>query len=57
MTEFTSFVNSVPQTLQSEHLIEKASEFVDRFTARVNACNLKGMDEDLYFPHVMLSGA
>lgn len=57
MTEFTSFVNSVPQTLQSENLIEKVSECIDRFTARVNACNLKGMDDEFYFSHVMLTGA
>ena len=34
-----------------------ASRCLDQFTAAFNACNLAGMDAELHFPHVMISGA
>jgi len=37
--------------------IREASACLDRFTERFNACDTAGMDGELHFPHVMLSGA
>lgn len=57
MTEFISFVSTAPLEKQDFSVVEAASECLDRFTAHFNACNAAGMDSELYFPHIMLSGA
>jgi hypothetical protein len=57
MTEFTSFVSTVPPTEQDDSAVKAACECLDRFTACFNACDTIGMDSELHFPHVMFSGA
>jgi hypothetical protein len=57
MTEFISFVSPVPIAEQDSSPLAAASECLDRFTAYFNACDAIGMDGELYFPHVMFSGA
>lgn len=57
MTEFISFVSTPSIREQDRSAVEAASECLDRFTACFNACDAVGMDAELGFPHVMLSGA
>lgn len=57
MTEFISFVSTPPLAEHDRTAVEAASASLDRFTARFNACDTMGMDAELHFPHVMLSGA
>ncbi len=37
-------------------MIEAASACLDRFTDRFNACDTRGVDAELHFPHLLLSG-
>jgi len=59
MTDLHAFVapppSSKPQA-QAE-AIDAASACLDRFTAAFNASDAAGMDAELHFPHLMLSGA
>ena len=58
MTDFASFVapQACPSAAASD-AIGEASACLDRFTERFNACDTAGMDGELHFPHLMLSGA
>ena len=57
MSGFVDFVSTLPAGENGGALVAAASECLDRFTACFNACNTAGMDGQLHFPHVMLSGA
>lgn len=57
MTTFATFVAPQPPEEEDEKLIHGASECLDRFTLAFNACDARGMDEELHFPHIMLSGS
>jgi hypothetical protein len=57
MSEFVAFVSAQPPAEQEDAMVQAASECLDRFTAYFNACDLIGMDGELHFPHVMLSGS
>ena len=57
MRDFTQFVQPAPSVESESALIAAASACLDRFTACFNAQDLAGMDGELHFPHVMLSGA
>lgn len=56
MNDFAKFV--APSTgYVGEPSASEASDCLDRFTHAFNACDLGGMDAQLMFPHIMLSGA
>jgi len=58
VTDFASFVAPPAFASAAEtNAIREASACLDRFTERFNACDTAGMDGELHFPHVMLSGA
>lgn len=57
MTEFFDFVSAAAVSERDEAMVEAASDCLDRFTECFNACDAIGMDGELHFPHVMLSGA
>ena len=57
MPDLHRFVTPAPSREPVGVLVAQASECLDRFTAAFNACDLAGMDAQLHFPHVMLSGA
>ena len=57
MPNFINFVSTLPATAANSAAVQAASECLDRFTACFNACDTKGMDGELHFPHLMLSGA
>ena len=57
MTDFLDFVSRSGLPASAPHVIGPASACLDRFTARFNACDLAGMDAELHFPHVLVSGA
>lgn len=54
--DFGSFVVVAGPVASNADLTE-ASACLDRFTAAFNACDPGAMDDELYFPHIMLSGA
>ncbi len=55
--DFSAFVAPPPSGEPHAAAIEAASACLDRFTAAFNAADTHGMDAELHFPHVMLSGA
>jgi hypothetical protein len=57
MSEFINFVSPQPTSHSVEEPIRAASDCLDRFTAFFNACDTRGMDGELHFPHLMLSGS
>ncbi|NML44118.1 hypothetical protein HHL11_10185 [Ramlibacter sp. G-1-2-2] len=57
MREFIDFVSASADTTADTEAIAAAAACLDRFTAAFNARDLAGMDRELHFPHVMLSGA
>ncbi|HEY8356778.1 MAG TPA: hypothetical protein VIL30_04885 [Ramlibacter sp.] len=57
MPDFTAFVTSPATTAASSDAIAAAAQCLDRFTAAFNDRDFAGMDAQLHFPHVMLSGA
>mgnify|MGYP003576556448 CR=1 FL=1 len=58
MTDFASFVAPAASGSAAEtDAISEASACLDRFTEHFNARDTAGMDGELHFPHVMLSGA
>ena len=57
MPSFINFVSTLPATEPDRAAVQAASDCLDRFTACFNACDTSGMDGELHFPHLMLSGA
>ena len=58
VTRFSDFVAPPASGSAAEaDAIREASACLDRFTERFNACDTAGMDRELHFPHLMLSGA
>ena len=59
MSDFIHFVSAGTDSMQGDdaQLVAAASACLDRFTERFNACDSAGMDGELHFPHIMLSGA
>ena len=57
MASFVNFVSTAPATEPDSAAVQAASDCLDRFTACFNACDTSGMDGELHFPHLMLSGA
>lgn len=56
MRSFINFVSTPTATEPYGEAVQAASECLDRFTACFNACDTSGMDGELHFPHLMLSG-
>lgn len=57
MRSFLSFVSKTVDSSIDLDAVEEASGCLDQFTAAFNALDLVGMDAQLHFPHVMISGA
>jgi hypothetical protein len=58
MTDFARFVAPAASAGEPEaEAVREAALCLDRFTERFNACDTAGMDGELHFPHLMLSGA
>jgi hypothetical protein len=57
MSDFLDFINRSGSAASTPQAIGPASACLDRFTAHFNACDPAGMDAELHFPHVLLSGA
>lgn len=57
MDDFIRFVSAGTNEPRVDAQIAAASACLERFTDRFNACDSAGMDAELHFPHVMLSGA
>lgn len=57
MSDFAKFVKPEQSEEPEAELVQATSECLDRFTAFLNVCDANGMDGELYFPHVMLSGS
>lgn len=57
MSDFVEFVDPDHPEEAEDELIKAASACLDRFTAVFNACDPSAMDDELHFPHIMLSGA
>jgi len=57
MSDFAKFIEPEHSEELDAELIHAASKCLDRFTTFFNACDTDGMDGELRFPHVMLSGA
>jgi len=56
-SDFSAFVAPPPSGEPRAAEVDAASACLDRFTAAFNASDTSGMDAELHFPHVMLSGA
>lgn len=56
-SDFSAFVSPPPSAEPHADARDAASACLDRFTAAFNASDLQGMDAELHFPHLMLSGA
>ncbi|MDI9855169.1 hypothetical protein [Comamonas sp. 17RB] len=56
MSSFLSFVSKTSDISIDPDAVEEASRCLDQFTAAFNALDLAGMDAQLHFPHVMISG-
>ncbi|WP_164091550.1 hypothetical protein [Comamonas thiooxydans] len=56
MRSFLSFVSKTSDNSIDPDVVEEASRCLDHFTAAFNALDLAGMDAQLHFPHVMISG-
>lgn len=57
MSDFAEFVSPQASTHSDAQLLSEAGACLDRFTAAFNRCDTLGMDAELHFPHLMLSGA
>lgn len=57
MSSFLSFVSKTSDNSIDPDVVEAASRCLDQFTEAFNSLNLAGMDAQLHFPHVMISGA
>ena len=57
MTDFLDFLSRSGIVASAPHVIGPASACLDRFTAHFNVCDPVGMDAELHFPHVLMSGA
>jgi hypothetical protein len=57
MSNFAKFVNPEQSEEAEAELVRAASACLDRFTAFFNVCDANGMDGELHFPHVILSGS
>ncbi|WP_155500188.1 hypothetical protein [Comamonas testosteroni] len=57
MRSFLSFVSRTDDSSIDPEALEEASRCLDQFTAAFNALDLAGMDAQLHFPHVMISGS
>jgi hypothetical protein len=57
MNNFSKFVKPDQSDESETELVMAASSCLDRFTAFFNLCDAIGMDGELHFPHVMLSGS
>lgn len=57
MDDFIQFVSAGADELGADEQVAAASACLERFTDCFNACDSAGMDRELHFPHVMLSGA
>jgi len=57
MRSFLSFVSKPGDSSIDSDVVEEASRCLDQFTAAFNSLDLAGMDAQLHFPHVMISGA
>lgn len=57
MSSFLSFVSKTSDSSIDPDAVEGASRCLDQFTAAFNALDLTGMEAQLHFPHVMISGA
>lgn len=57
MSSFLSFVSTTSDHPIDPDVVEEAARCLDQFTQAFNALNLAGMDAQLHFPHVMISGA
>lgn len=55
MSDFHSFVSIVGHDTDVTALVQAANDVLDRFTRAFNACDIKGMDAELHFPHIMYS--
>lgn len=57
MDDFAGLLSPQTSTAANDELVRGASECLDRFTRAFNACDVRGMDSELHFPHIMFSGA
>ncbi len=57
MSSFLSFVSQTSDNAMESDVVEEASRCLDQFTQAFNSLDLAGMDAQLHFPHVMISGA
>mgnify|MGYP003584843447 CR=1 FL=1 len=57
MSSFLSFVSKTSDNSIAPDVVEEASRCLDQFTEAFNSLNLAGMDAQLHFPHVMISGS
>jgi hypothetical protein len=57
MSQFLTFVSNMDSGTPDPGIVEQASSCLDRFTDAFNSHDLAGMDAQLKFPHVMISGA
>ena len=57
MSDFTAFVSSLASGAEDSVAVAEASACLKRFTHALNAHDFQGMDCELSFPHIMLSGA
>lgn len=56
MPTFLQFVSRESADTDTVPAITEACACLDRFTQAFNECDIAGMDAELHFPHVMLSG-
>jgi hypothetical protein len=57
MPNLIDFASTLRSTEARSAAVQAASDCLDRFAACFNACDTSGMDGELHFPHLMLSGA
>lgn len=55
MSNLLSFVSTTSDSSIDQNVAKEASRCLDNFTEAFNALDLKGMDAELHFPHVMIS--
>ena len=57
MAALIDFVSSTASGAVNASAIAEASACLERFTNAFNACSTPRMDDELHFPHILLSGA
>ncbi|MBS0454877.1 MAG: hypothetical protein JSS14_26565 [Proteobacteria bacterium] len=57
MSSFLSFVSKTSDSSIDPDVVEEAARCLDQFTEAFNSLDLAGMDAQLHFPHVMISGS